>query len=953
MGGNPIVPGETINVSATSSNLVPTTTSTLPDAIPVPSNPQVSSTPTSTNTNTIRNISQTVQERQIVKLAPDVVCYLDGLPYLINWYIPSASNGNQYTLVNFNDHVTTFNAAYDTDMLIPNATIGLQIPNFMKHFYQMPGGNNLVQPMMEVQVFAKGYFLANNGDTVYRRVFKGMVSHVAYNDNGKTLEISIQCLGTLHFFELMQTAIQISIQTAGALGTSPTFYDSIFPTKNPYEIIAALFTWGLKTPGDQPSGLSSNSSLPFNSGFSQSNLNQPIPGASNDVYTQAVELGYVAKWQAILANISQDVHMYGFNKDNPSKGIAKPSDVRGVQGKNERPASQSNPPTLNETDSAANIYYDKIRQHTPDMVVGDPTLWNNKVVSRMDYLRYCINIINFEGYQDLDGKIIIKPPLYNLDVTNLGPTQQASTPSPQTTQVTSSINGQPVSSTTTTYSGSSSAGQSSNPATNPAIEIQVSTNPFVINLVEILTEQETEDQAAIRKTRMTVRGTPSAGLQLPQYPSDTLNTREYIDLAKLQKFGLREEPIITVPWLQGDSNALFAYAVTETVRQNRGYRTYTFTIPLRPELKLGFPVFIPHKDMYAYIKNISINHQVGGTSTMTVTCDSVRRRVMLPAVQKDSNGNSYTSYTSTPNLIWQWSTTSGTTTGVAGLDASQSPSNNLSYLNNISQGTTTSGSNSSVNPASVVGKPLTLPEPQSLNKIDLLQSALQTERFQRMGTWGCMQPSTPYSHYVVANDTNNVFTNPIPCDQTYLVTLAKGTMPYTDAKGYELVTPFPWGRWENLRTAMIEFTQEGYVVNTGNTDVNGNLTTDPDTAVLQSTQAFIFAGLGTPTATGNASSQLIQALAATQNTADTDSIIILNDNTPASSLLTSPQPSYTNATVQAQLANSQNTATQTIDVLVTGTAAPNRAVQIALAQANTITSNGTTLPSPNNEEDYY
>src|SRR5271163_971322 len=68
--------------------------------------------------NTIRNISQTVQEREIIKTAPDVVVFLEGLPYLINLFINDPKTGNQTTLVNFNDHVVSFSATYDTDAMV-------------------------------------------------------------------------------------------------------------------------------------------------------------------------------------------------------------------------------------------------------------------------------------------------------------------------------------------------------------------------------------------------------------------------------------------------------------------------------------------------------------------------------------------------------------------------------------------------------------------------------------------------------------------------------------------------------------------------------------------------------------------------------------------------------------------------------------------------------------------
>src|SRR5271154_502485 len=178
--------------------------------------------------NMIRNIAQTVLEREIIKTCPDVVVFIDGLPYLINLYINDpASSGSQTTLVNFNDHVVSFSASYDTDTMVPNCTVQLQVPNFQKFLYQMPGGNNLLQTMAQIQVYAKSYYMAATGDTVYRRVFKGVTSYIGYNDNGKTLEVSIQCHGILHLLEKMQINIHPSLVSAHKAASRLTIYQSI------------------------------------------------------------------------------------------------------------------------------------------------------------------------------------------------------------------------------------------------------------------------------------------------------------------------------------------------------------------------------------------------------------------------------------------------------------------------------------------------------------------------------------------------------------------------------------------------------------------------------------------------------------------------------------------------------------------------------------------------------
>src|SRR5208282_4121708 len=99
---------------------------------------------------------------------------------------------------------------------------------------------------------------------------------------------------------------------------------------------------------------------------------------------------------------------------------------------------------------------------------------------------------------------------------------------------------------------------------------------------------------------------------------------------KMSKFGLREEPARQLAFIRTDDpKVMYAYAAAETTRANRGYRTYTITIPLRPEIRLGFPMYFPHKDMYGYIKLISINYQQGQSATMSITLDTIRKRPLI------------------------------------------------------------------------------------------------------------------------------------------------------------------------------------------------------------------------------------------------------------------------------------------------------------------------------------
>ena len=936
------------------------------------------------NSNMIRNISQSVQEREIIKTAPDVIIFMEGLPYLINPFVVDPRTGKLTTLVNFNDHVTAFQATYDTDSLVPNCTVSLQVPNYEKFLYQMPGGNNLLQTMAQIQVYAKGYYMSSNGDTVYRRVFKGVTSHISYNDNGRTLEVSIQCQGIMYLLEKMQTNIHPSVNTSHATGVSQTIWQSKYATGNAFEVLDAVF-------------LDSFRSDMFQIGSLQSG------NWSLDPFKDAVERGYMAKWQAILWNMVKDVHIFGPYKDTMGKTRRmKKGQGWGNPDKRNAHAAVSNVSTTPENQLADqySTYYGNIEAYFPFRNLTALDLKNSVIVNRLDIIREVVQKMDYEAYQDIDGKIIIKPPLYNLDVVNLGVRTKQTQTNP---------------------------GSSQNSISDPATAIYETNNPFVVYLSEILTEQESEDQAAIRRTRTTVCGNVLRSFG-NNYDDFFKQVGEYIDISKLAKFGLREEPMYQVPWIQqGDKQTLFVHAAAETARANRGYRTYTFTIPMRPELKIGFPVYIPHKDMYCYIKNISLNFQIGGSATMTVTCDSIRRRVYVNTTQTGGSGNStqtFAAYTPAPNLVYQWTKADSDTQLSSELEPNPSGSQNTQAILARQQAMQTQGtvggvSTNTTNPTALVGSSQSLSTPfknsdGSPTTPTPQQLKLYSVRSQNLSSKVGNQYDTPFATYVIKNDgdpkqgttntkyPNGFFVNQLPADHAYIDLLVGGVnshtnsvMPFTDGKGYEVIAPFPWGRYVDLNTAIKSFTQAGWLQNqaasTGSAGLNKNqVQTDfNDLQTLQNADAFLFAGLGTPSATGDPATQLITALnnqsrlvggslvgslanqtaaanavgVPVQKTASTSApgglqqsenqpdatVIVLhyNPNQPGTKatnqLLNAAQPEDAFAK-QLLSITSQNILQSTVDVLVSGDVAPSKTVQEALLAAN----NSTQTTTPQN-----
>ena len=810
------------------------TNSTGSATIPTPTESvtATANTTTPSTAGSIRNINQTVQEREIVKTAPDLIIYLDGKTYLLNPYITNSLQNQPYTFVSFNDYLQNFSASYDVDNLIPTSNFTLQVPVQQKYLFQAPGGNNLIESMMEVQVFAKGYFPSGNGNTVYYRVFKGMTSHVAHTDNGTFLEISVQCLGIMHLLEFMYSDQNVALNTNSE--RSLTILSTNQAALSPYQALADLFMRAISLEGFQ--------------------LNSIQQGkVANSYWAQGVEDGYVNKWQTLLLHLRKEVHITGWNMgDSFSQNIngytAPYGDAVGTGDPRLLAAKNAVAPLLSRIQPNPDYFVDVIRSYLPEMTIGQIQLVDGRITSRLERVRTILQYIGYEGFQDLDGTIIFKPPLYNLDVRNIGDVQ----PTQSKTSASSSV------------------------------DITSSTNPFIVHLSEIETESESEDQQGIKATRMTIRPDWLANNKLIAAEHSTLLPAiTHIDIAKLAKFGLREEPMRTIHWLgQQDKMACYMYAVSELNRANRGWRQYNLTIPLRPELKLGYPMYLPHKDMFGYIKVISISYSQGGAATMSIMLDTLRKRPLFPstAQQADASGNlqNVTLYTTQPNLVMQWTDLNITTgdSGLQNLDTSMFGGNPPP----TSQSPATMSNGLPVDTSAVLDGGFAT-QPQNTNK-PIYQEELEivSNRRVQLGTsWSTKADTTgkcfrPQADSATSDDANNISGNGSNIQEgkpffsannwgpgtkgvnvTYMQKILS-SQPFTDEGGYELVSPFPWGRWKSLKQAIYE-THQGVVTQ----PQNGESTTSQETQTISTTDVFLFAGVGTPsdfTSSANLQQQL-------------------------------------------------------------------------------------------------
>ncbi len=116
-----------------------------------------------------------------------------------------------------------------------------------------------------------------------------------------------------------------------------------------------------------------------------------------------------------------------------------------------------------------------------------------------------------------------------------------------------------------------------------------------------------------------------ASCPVQKYTNSTPWGNFHIDFSLLARFGVRER---TITLLMGKTQAeARALACSEMAKSNANAFTANLVIPFRPELRLGYPVYIDHLDCFYYIKGISHSITFGGNATTTLTLSAKRTRV--------------------------------------------------------------------------------------------------------------------------------------------------------------------------------------------------------------------------------------------------------------------------------------------------------------------------------------
>jgi hypothetical protein len=102
----------------------------------------------------------------------------------------------------------------------------------------------------------------------------------------------------------------------------------------------------------------------------------------------------------------------------------------------------------------------------------------------------------------------------------------------------------------------------------------------------------------------------------------------YVDYALVAKYGWKGQDFDSSFYTNG-RQAYYAAAV-ELDKQNKTTEGCSVTIPLRPEIKAGYPVYIEENDCFYYVESVNHSFSYGGSCTTSLTLTCQRKKFIPP-----------------------------------------------------------------------------------------------------------------------------------------------------------------------------------------------------------------------------------------------------------------------------------------------------------------------------------
>jgi hypothetical protein len=540
----------------------------------------------------------------VIQTTPDCIVTLNGYAELPG--CPSC-NGR----IDIQQYITSVTA--DPNVEPPaSASISMFIPtDAAPTFFR--NGDCILKPGLEVRIYMRGFFAqkfltresaaAQGIDTrgfdasnvpvyPYYHVFHGVVTQVSSSYNNGDYTISMTCADTLHFWNTLRLSTNGSvfgIRPDNSL-VEPTLHGHTFTGCSPYSIIYTLFRAGFGAAGgvefqlekdsnvDAPAdalGLSlyKAAALYWETRWASKTMNLKMYGADGTLYNafeQAFLGAYEGRSPEVLDKISSrpsSVDRNSFDA-SPDPNVAALMRQLGYNPLSSRVALS----TTSDGKTVTSIDVTKMQAFVYDVsILGNVSVLQTEYATKMEIVDAVKEVTGFEFYQDVSGDLVFKPPFYNMDTSS-----------------------------------------------DPVFVIEPSA------LYSIEKSDQEPDATMVKMKGTKIRANTNLGLE-----EWILPTAVFIDYRLVAQFGWKEAGPFECNYLT-DTRSLYVSAINRLDLLNLGMHTASITIPLRPELRPGYPVYVRSEDSFYYITSMTHAFQFGAGCTTTIQGVARRSRFNAP-----------------------------------------------------------------------------------------------------------------------------------------------------------------------------------------------------------------------------------------------------------------------------------------------------------------------------------
>lgn len=543
------------------------------------------------------------QLRKVIKLAPDCFVEYNGamgssISTPVNTEQPSSYLAScKSRTAGFKGGLVSISTSASLSPGGGSCTIQLSSPPYDglhdSYHIKNPDGtqSHYFQPMMEVKVYAKGRFLSQDKATQadgspsnspkYHVIFWGFVVGVNAGFSGGNVTYSLSCRDMLHWWDYQTVSIVNSPLNASYNGKPIAPIGTLLRFMNPWEIILNLFKETSFENFIYPTFNAGGQHIPAveeNYIYGENGAINKLKQRANEYWTNRFGSAGVSPVKSATAALSQ-LEMFGFQEklDLNKAFIQGPSSSM----RSERQAASS----------------EKAKEQAPASEDTDDIVYR----LRED--------MSMTGSLSLDFGMVGKVWPYANMVENM----------PGTEAVHSSkleIAGAAIANTHLEFFQDANGLFVMKP---PFYNMDTSSSPIYRILSEdIVSINESMDSDGI-KNGVQVTGPTITVASVPQ------QTGFHYDFASIAQYGLRFVAI-TLPY-GNNVEQLRHLAVAEMSMNNAQCTTASLEIPLRPELRVGYPVYIDFMDCFYYITSITHSMNFGSTATTSLSLSAKRQKM--------------------------------------------------------------------------------------------------------------------------------------------------------------------------------------------------------------------------------------------------------------------------------------------------------------------------------------